>query len=151
MQYSFFKMTAGWSHCSEWLTLRATVGPWGPWIPIGMVKMLHRNSLRLSSLIHSIKPSEETLAPSGWPNQSSSTRRCGGWRLQAERAAAWARATSSTALSVALLVRLEKAQYSPAPPLPLIYVIFVKFLSNKQFRTLKKKDAWSLEEKLWPT
>jgi hypothetical protein len=34
---------------------------------------------------------------------------------------------------------LEKAQYSPAPPLPLIHVIFVKFISNKQFRTVKKK------------
>lgn len=33
---------------------------------------------------------------------------------------------------------LEKAQYSPAPPLPLIHVIFVKFISNKQFRTVKK-------------
>ena len=145
-------MTADWSHCSEWLTLSATVGLWGSWIPIGVEKMLHTNSLRLSSLIHSIKPSEETLTPSGPPNQSTSAARCGGRRLQAERATAWARATSSTALCVALVVRLEKAQYSPAPPLPLIHIIFVKFLSNKQFRTLKKKkDAWSLEEKLWPT
>uniref|UniRef100_A0A8C6IIC6 Ribosomal protein L15 n=1 Tax=Mus spicilegus TaxID=10103 RepID=A0A8C6IIC6_MUSSI len=31
----------------------------------------------------------------------------------------------------------SKAQYSPAPLLPLIHVLFVKFISNKQFRTVK--------------
>ncbi|KAJ8782758.1 hypothetical protein J1605_009840 [Eschrichtius robustus] len=30
---------------------------------------------------------------------------------------------------------LEKGRYSPAPPLPLTQVMFVKFLPNKQFRT----------------
>ena len=82
--------------------LDTTVGPRGSWIPTGLVKILRTNSLRLSSLIHSIKLSEETLAPSGSPNQSTSTGKCGGWHLQAERAAAWARATSSTTLLVAL-------------------------------------------------
>ena len=46
-------------------------------IPTGLVKILHTDSLRLSSLIHSIKLSEETLTPSGSPNQSTSTRRGG--------------------------------------------------------------------------
>ena len=31
---------------------------------------------------------------------------------------------------------LEKAQHSAAPPLPLIYVMFVQFIPNKQFRTV---------------
>ena len=35
---------------------------------------------------------------------------------------------------------VEKAQYSPAAPLPLIYVMFVKFLPNKQLRTFL--SAW---------
>ena len=35
---------------------------------------------------------------------------------------------------------LEKAQCSLAPPSPLTCVMFVKFLPNKQFRTVKKKN-----------
>ena len=34
---------------------------------------------------------------------------------------------------------LEKAQYSLAPLLPLICVMFIKFLLNTKFRTVKEK------------
>ena len=46
--------------------------------PTGLVKILRTNSLRLSSLIHSIKLLEETLTPSGSLKQSTSAGRCRG-------------------------------------------------------------------------
>uniref|UniRef100_A0A673VSS5 Ribosomal protein L15 n=1 Tax=Suricata suricatta TaxID=37032 RepID=A0A673VSS5_SURSU len=68
----------------------------------------HTNSLRLSSLIHSIKLSEEILTPSGSPNRSPSTGRCESWHLQAARAVALEKITSSTTPLVVLAVRLEE-------------------------------------------
>ncbi|KAK1339894.1 hypothetical protein QTO34_018454 [Cnephaeus nilssonii] len=46
-------------------------------LSITLVKILHKNSSRLSTLIYSIRLSEEILTPSGSPNQSKSTGR---WR-----------------------------------------------------------------------
>ena len=69
-----------WLRGACWTT---TMGPWGSWIPPWLVKILHKNSLRSSS-IHSIKLSEETLASSGSPNQSTNTGACGGRHLKAE-------------------------------------------------------------------
>ena len=86
--------------------LGATVGLWESWILTGLVKIPRTNSLRLSSLIHSIRPSEGILTPSGSPNRSTSTGRCEGWHLQAARAVALERATSSTTLSVVLAMPL---------------------------------------------
>ena len=80
--------------------LGAIVGLWESWIPTGLVKIPHINFLRLSSLIRSIKLSEEILTPSGSPNQSTNTEKCVGWHLLAERAVALERATSSTTLLV---------------------------------------------------
>lgn len=85
--------------------LGAIVELWESWIPTGLVKIPHINFLRLSSLIHSIKLSEEILTPNGSPNQSTSTGRCVGWHLLAARAVALERATSSTTLLVDLAVQ----------------------------------------------
>lgn len=96
---------------------------WGAlrvWILTGLVKIPHTNSLRLSSLIHSIKLSDGILTPSGSPHQSPSAGWCEGRHPRAARAVALERATSSIILLVVLTMSLGKAQYSLAPPLLLI-------------------------------
>lgn len=85
--------------------LGTTVELWEFWILTGLVKIPRTNSLRLSSLIHSIKPSEEILTPSGSPSRSTSTGKCVGWHLQAARVVALERVTSSTTLLVVLAVQ----------------------------------------------
>lgn len=59
------------------------------WILTRLAEIPHTHSLRLSSLIHSIKLSEEIPTPSGSPNQFMSTGRPEGWYLQAERMWPW--------------------------------------------------------------
>lgn len=55
---------------------------------VGFVKIPHTNSYRISSSVHFIKKLEGTLAPSGSPNQSTSTGRSMGRPPWAARAIA---------------------------------------------------------------
>ena len=67
-------------------------------------------------------------------NLSTSTGRCEGCK-----GCGRGKGHRSTTLLVVLMCSLKKAQYSPAPPLLLIEVMFVKFSPKKQFRTVKEK------------
>lgn len=107
---------------------------WESWILTGLVKIPHTNYPRLASPIHSLKPSDGILAPSGSRSQSTSK----GWHLQATR---------SAILLVVLTVRHGAGEHSPAPLLLLMWEMFVKFLPNKQFRTVEKKIIMSLLKK----
>ena len=103
-------------------------------IPTGLVKILHTDSSRLSSLIHSIKPSEETPTPVDPQTSPQAQGEAGAdvCRQKEPRPGQGHRFHRAVGGS---LVRLEKAQSSPAPPLLLICVMFVKSLSNKRCRT----------------
>ena len=85
-----------------------------------VVKIPRTNSLRLSSLIHSIMPSEGILTPNESPSQSTSTGRCKGWHLQGARAVALQRVRVPPHYWWLSPHSLEKAQCSPAPLSPLI-------------------------------
>lgn len=81
--------------------LAVTVGLWESWTRIGWAKIPLTSSLKWSWSIPSIRPSGGTPIPNGSPSPSTSTGRCAGWRQPGARAAASARATSSTTPSVA--------------------------------------------------
>lgn len=68
----------------------------GCWTLTGWVKTPHTNSSRWSWSTPSTRPSGATQTPNGSPRQCTSTGRCAASRQRARRAAAWARATSST-------------------------------------------------------
>lgn len=70
---------------------------------VGFVKIPHTNSYRLSSSVHFIKPLEGTLAPSGSPNQSTSTGRSMGDLHGLQEPLPWESAASLPTLLVAAL------------------------------------------------
>lgn len=76
--------------------LAVTAGPWGSSTPTGWAKTPPTSSSRWFWSTRSTKPSGATQTPSGSRSLCTSTERCAAWRLQERRAAAWARATSST-------------------------------------------------------
>lgn len=80
-------------------------GPEGPEFLLGWWS-LHTNFLRLSSLIHSIKLSEETLTLSDHQTSPQAQGDVEADVCRQKEAAAWARATSSTTLLEALALQL---------------------------------------------
>lgn len=83
----------------------------------GLVRIPRARFQWLSSLVHSVKLSEELLPPSASPHQSTaSTRRREGWHVQPAKAVAMKRATSSTAPLLVPAVQLGEDQCSSAPP-----------------------------------
>lgn len=63
--------------------------------PTGWVKTPPTNFLKWFWLTHSTRPSDATQTPNGSQRLCTSTEKCVAWHLQARRAVAWARATSS--------------------------------------------------------
>lgn len=64
--------------------------------PTGWARTPPTSSSRWSWSTPSTRPSDATPTPSGSQRRCTSTGRCAAWPLQERRAAAWARATSST-------------------------------------------------------
>lgn len=76
--------------------LVVTVEPWEFSTPTGWVKTPPTSFSRWFWSTPSTKPSGVTQTPNGSQSLCTSTERCAGWHPRERRAAAWARATSST-------------------------------------------------------
>lgn len=110
---------------------------WGSCIPPGLVKIPWTNPQGLCSLIHSIRPSEEILAP---VDHQTSTQAQGDARVDIcgpKSHVALGRATSPTTLWAVLALQLEKGAILSCSTITVN--MFVKCLPNKQVRIVKKK------------